>query len=90
MTKTILDNYMEDPMSKQRSPSGNQIEDIPSPHRPINWSVDQFCESYGMAEKEFYSLVKSGQIRLMKRGQTELISEAELRRYRAAVKAGEV
>jgi hypothetical protein len=89
MTKTILDNHMENPMSKLRSPSGNQIIDIPSFHRPIDWSVDQFCKSYDMAEKDFYSLVKSGQIRLMKRGQTELVSEAERRRYQAAVQAGE-
>jgi hypothetical protein len=90
MTKTILNNHKEKTMLKQHSPSGKQTMDIPSLHQPLNWTVDEFCKSYGMTEKEFYSLVKSGKIRLMKRGQTELVGEAERRRYQAAVKAGEV
>jgi hypothetical protein len=90
VTKTILNSHKEKTMLKQHSPSGKQTMDIPSLHQPLNWTVDEFCKSYGMTEKEFCSLVKSGELSTMKRGSTTLISEAELRRYRAAVKAAEV
>ena len=45
---------------------------------------------FGMGRTKFYSLVKSGEIRLVKFGRTSLIPDAEARRLQAALEAGEL
>lgn len=66
------------------------LEHAPNQSRPLNWRISEFCEAFGMGRTKFYSLVKSGEIRLVKFGRTSLIPDAEARRLQAALEAGEL
>ena len=66
------------------------LEHSPRQRRPLNWRISDFCEAFGMGRTKFYSLVKSGKIRLVKFGRTSLVPDAEVRRLQDALEAGEL
>jgi hypothetical protein len=56
----------------------------------LNWRVSEFCVAYHMGRTKFYSLVKQGKLRIVKCGNTSLVTDAERKRFQDALEAGEV
>lgn len=59
-------------------------------HPKTNWRVAEFCRAFGIGRTKFYELVKAGHIKIAKCGRRTLISEAEAKRFQAALEAGHV
>jgi len=56
----------------------------------LNWRVSEFCDAYHMGRTKFYSLVKQGKLRIVKCGNTSLVTDAERQRFQNALEAGDV
>jgi hypothetical protein len=56
----------------------------------LNWRVSEFCDAYHMGRTKFYYLVKQGKIRIVKCGNTSLVTDTERQRFHQAMEAGEV
>lgn len=56
----------------------------------LNWRVSEFCTAFKMGRTKFYGLVAEGKVRIIKCGNTTLITADEAHRFQAALEAGEV
>jgi len=66
------------------------LEHAPDAQDRLNWRVSEFCEAYHMGRTKFYSLVKQGKLRIVKCGNTSLVTDTERHRFQDALEAGEV
>ena len=66
------------------------IEHAPAAELRLNWRVAEFCDAFKMGRTKFYGLVSSGKLRIVKCGNTSLITETERQRFQQAMEEGEV
>ncbi len=66
------------------------LEHSPDNQTRLNWRVAEFCDAFKMGRTKFYGLVSSGKLRIVKCGNTSLITEAERLRFQQAMEEGEV
>lgn len=66
------------------------IEHNPSPLRPVNWRVNEFCTAHKLGRTKFYELVAAGKIKLAKCGKTSLVPDTEAQRFQGALEAGDI
>ena len=56
----------------------------------VSPQLSEFCDVFRMRRANFYSVVVDGKVRIIKCGNTTLITNAEAQRFQAALEAGEV
>ena len=66
------------------------IEQAPAADLRLNWRVAEFCDAFKMGRTKFYGLVGSGKLKIVKCGNTSLITEAERQRFQQAMEEGEI
>ena len=66
------------------------LEHYPTDHPRLNWRVAEFCDAFKMGRTKFYDLVGSGKLKIVKCGNTSLITETERQRFQQAMEEGKV